>query len=69
MGLIQIVKDKYTLWHYERAVEKDRYTFLITEKYIKLTKQFDDALTRERNRLFASFQKKYPRENYSEKTA
>jgi len=69
MGLIQIIKDKYTLWHYERAVEKDRYTFLITEKYIKLTKQFDDALTRERNRLFASFQKKHPRESPSKEAA
>ena len=68
MGLIQIIKDNYIIWHHKRAIERmenkveyiGEYVFLIDKNYFKIEKEYHDAISRECDRLWAIIQRKYP---------
>ena len=70
MGLIQIIKDKYIIWHHERkmnAMEKraeyHETFFLIDKNYFKLSEEYSEAIKRESERLWKYIEKRFPEEN------
>jgi hypothetical protein len=57
MGLIQIIKDKYTLWNFKGTINRYEIGLIKEKKFIKLTKEYNDAMTRERDRMWAYIEK------------
>jgi hypothetical protein len=68
MGLVQIIKDKYTIWHHkmamnymEKRAEQHETFFIIHKDYCSLKgeEEYHAAIRRECDRLFSILEKKY----------